>query len=370
MRKHVGIRSLAVSFPEIVRTNDYWRAKCPEAVADAEQKSLSRLFSAKSAAPPTDPFDIEMAPYLSDPFRGSVERRVLPPGEGSLMLELKAAERALAAAGMSPQDVGAVTVASLMPDTFGLGNAAHLTRRLGMSVPAWNLESACCGTVVSLQNATALVRSGEYKSVLVIVSNSNSRVLEDTDSLSWFMADGAGALVVGEMPEGEGVLGMKVIGTQETCNAFVFEMEADPAGKARIRLRAGDESAGRLMRERSAIQLRTCVDGALAAAGVSLSDINFFVFNTPVAWFAPFCARELGVDRDKTINMYTSYGNIGAALTTANLYHAAQAGKIRRGDLVLVYAVGSVSTAGAAVMRWGDVALGPPPPPSSELPHG
>jgi 3-oxoacyl-[acyl-carrier-protein] synthase-3 len=360
MSKSAGIRALAVSFPDVVRTNDYWRTRYPEAVADAQQRTLARLFSAKSAAAPTDAFDIEMAPYLSDPFRGTVERRALAPGETSLDIERRAAEGAIAAAGMSAADVGAVMVASMIPDTIGLGNAAHLTKKMGLSVPAWNVESACCGFVVATQTAAALVRAGEYESVLVIVSSANSRLLDDVDSLSWFMADGAGAALIGEVAPGEGFLGTKVIGTQETCNAFVFEAVAEEGG-SRVRLRGGDESAGRLMRERSEPQLHTCVDGALRAANVTLDDIQFFVFNTPVAWFARFCARALGIDPERTINMYPSYGNMGPALTTANLYHAAQARRIRKGDLVLVYAVGSVSTAGATVMRWGDVALGPLP---------
>jgi 3-oxoacyl-[acyl-carrier-protein] synthase-3 len=254
-----------------------------------------------------------------------------------------------------------VVVASIIPDTLGVGNAAHLTKQMGMNVPAWNVESGCCGFMVALQTATALVRSGEYESVLVAASSSYSRLVDDQDSLSWFLADGAGAALVGEVPPGEGVLGTKLIGTQETCNAFVFEPVPDGKGGARVRMRAGEESAGRLMRERSEPQLRLCVDGALRAAGVSLDEIKFFVVNTPVAWFSRFVARALGIDPERTISVYPSYGNMGVALTTANLYHAAAAGKMRKGDLILVYGVGSISTAGATIMRWGDVALGPPP---------
>jgi len=359
--KSVGLRSLAVSFPAEVRHNDYWRENFPEAVADAERRSMARLFSATPARAIQHPFDIEMAPYVADPFRGAVERRVLSDGQTALDIELAAAGHALDAAGMSGHELDAVMVASMIPDMVGLGNAAFLTRAMGLTIPAWNIESACCGAVVALQNATALVRGGEYRSVLVAVSSANSRVLDDEDSLSWFMADGAGAFVVGEVEPSEGVLGTKVIGTQETCGAFVFEPVAAADGSTRIRLRAGEESAGQRMRDRAEPQLRTCVDGALAAAGVGLGDIDFFVFNTPVRWFAPFCARALGIDPGRTVNMFQAYGNLGPALTTANLYHAARSGKIRKGDLVLVFAVGSVSTAGATVMRWGDVGLGPLP---------
>jgi 3-oxoacyl-[acyl-carrier-protein] synthase-3 len=352
----VGIRALAVAFPELVRENSYWREHHADAVATAEGRALARLFSMKAAS--EDPFDIEMAPYAGDPFRGTVERRVLAPGEGSLDLEQRAAGAALAAAGVEPD---AMLVASFMPDSLGAGNAAYLSRRLGLRIPAWNLESACAGAVVGIKTAAALVRAGEYERILVVVSTCYSRALEPADSLSWFMADGAGAVLVGRSPDGDGLLGSHVISTQETCDAFRFELARDAQGAPCIRMRGGSEHAGRLMRERSAEQLRACVDGALARAGVALGDIAFFVFNTPVAWFARFCARVLGVDPARTISTYERYGNVGAALTTANLYHAASEGRIRRGDLVLVYAVGSVSTAGALVLRWGDVALGPAP---------
>src|SRR5262245_31951603 len=95
-----GLTSLAVSFPGVIRTNRYWRERYPEAVASAEARSLSRLFSAKGSEAPSDPFDIAMAPYLQDPFRGAVERRVLAPGETSLMIEKRAASAALKAAGL------------------------------------------------------------------------------------------------------------------------------------------------------------------------------------------------------------------------------------------------------------------------------
>jgi 3-oxoacyl-[acyl-carrier-protein] synthase-3 len=353
-----GIHALAVSFPATIRTGEYFRAHHPEALADAEQKSLARLFSAKNDAPPEDPFDIEMAPYLSDPFRGTVERHVLAPGESSLALELDAARQVLRAARLAPSDVDAIMVASFVPDTMAAGNATWLARALDVTVPAWNLESACASTIVGIQNAAALIRAGEYERVLLVVSCTYSRLLDANDSLSWFMGDGAGALVIGRTPASEGVLATKVISTQETCGAFDVAPIVDGSGRAVLRMQPGDPNAGRVMRDRAADQLRTCVDGALARAGVKLDDVAFFVFNTPVAWFARACARTLGVDPERTISVYPSYGNIGAALTTANLYHAARAGKIRRGDLVLVYAVGSTSTAGATLMRWGDVGLG------------
>jgi acyl carrier protein len=107
--------------------------------------------------------------------------------------------------------------------------------------------------------------------------------------------------------------------------------------------------------------VRACCEGAVAAAGVTFEQIDFFAFNTPTAWYASVCTRALGIDSERTINLYPRYANIGPVFPIANLYHAAQTGKIRENDLVLVYTNGAAATAAAMVMRWGDVALGSVP---------
>jgi len=91
---------------------------------------------------------------------------------------------------------------------------------------------------------------------------------------------------------------------------------------------------------------------------VKLSEIDFFVFNTPTAWYGEFCRRSLGIPEERSVDTYPEFANVGPALLPVNLYRAAQSGRLRPGDLVLVYTIGSVSSAGALVMRWGDVALG------------
>ena len=109
---------------------------------------------------------------------------------------------------------------------------------------------------------------------------------------------------------------------------------------------------------------RFCCEGAVAAAGLSLEQIDFFAFNTPTAWYASVCARALGINPQRTINLYPRYANIGPVFPIANLYHAALAGKIRENELVLVYTNGATATAAATVMRWGDVVLGSVPAPA------
>jgi 3-oxoacyl-[acyl-carrier-protein] synthase-3 len=368
MTRHLnlaGMKSLAVSYPRQVRTNDYFRQKYPEVVAGAEQTTLAKIWAAPDdSSPRVEAFDAEMAPYLSDPFRGAVRRRVVADGESSLSLELASASQALAAARMGAADVDLLIDCSFRSDTIGVGNATVLAAELGVKGAAWNLETACSGSVVALQTAAALVRAGEHRNVLVVTSCTYSRDADEGDSLSWFLGDGAGAFVVGATNGREGVLGGKTIHTADTCGAFRYELSSAPGGAPKIRMLSG-KGAGKVLRESATVYLRACCDGALRAAGVELGDIDFFVFNTPTAWYARFCARALGVDWEKTIDTYPLYGNMGPALMPTNLYRAAKSGRIRPQALVLLYAIGSSSSASAAVLRWGDVALGADP--ESEL---
>jgi 3-oxoacyl-[acyl-carrier-protein] synthase-3 len=262
---------------------------------------------------------------------------------------------------MSARDVDLAIVCSFLPDQPGVGNAAFVARELGLRAPAFNLESTCSSGLVALQTACAYVRAGDHGSILVVVSCTYSRVSDPRDSLSWFLGDGGGAFVVGAVPDGEGVLGAGTVHTAETCGTFSYRI-ADNA----IRIGASASTA-RILRETAAGYLRACVDQALARAGVALTDIALFVFNTPTAWFAKTCARALGVPEARTVDTYPLYANMGPALMPINLHHAAANGRIRRGELVLVFTIGSVGTASAVVMRWGDVALGPAVPPPEEV---
>jgi 3-oxoacyl-[acyl-carrier-protein] synthase III len=362
MMTGAGLRALSVQFPRGVRTNQFFRNHHADVVQSIEQKAKLKVWSGSEKGDSDSEFDHEMAQYLKDPFRGTVERRVLTPGESSLTLEKAAAEQALEAAGLAPEDVDLMIVVSFLPDSFGLNNAAFLARDLGLKRAAWNLETACAGANVALQTACGLVRAGDYDNVLVVVSCCYSRDTDTHDTISWTVGDGAGAFVIGKVKNGYGRLGQKSVHTGVTCGALWFENYVTPEGKLWFRLLASD-SAGKLLRDTAKPFLLECCHGALEKADLQLSDVDHFVFNTPTAWYAKFCARSLGVDPERTIDMYPKYANIGPALLPANLFHAAREKRFKPDDIVLLYSIGSISSCGAMVMRWGDVALGHDPRP-------
>jgi len=370
MNLPVGIRSIAVKFPRIVRTNDYWREKFPELVDRASPKRvrLERPAAFSTDASGIEIWSQEVKPYLADPFRGNVERRVLDLDESSLTLECDAAREAIAAAKLATEEIDLAIACSLCSDRIAPGSAAALVRKLELSCPAWNLESTCSSALVALQNAWALVQTGLYRHVLVVVSYIGSHSVDEEDTLSWSVGDGAGAFVVSALKPNQGILGTKIVPTAATCGAYLHEIATDTQGKPWIRTKTGKDAS--LLAETAVDFVRTCCHGAVAAAGVALEQIDFFAFNTPTAWYANVCTRALGIDPERTINLYPRYANIGAVLPVANLYHAAFEGKICENDLILVYTNGAGATAAAIVMRWGDVALAAVPIPPTPLGKG
>jgi 3-oxoacyl-[acyl-carrier-protein] synthase-3 len=244
-----------------------------------------------------------------------------------------------------------------MADQLAVGNATFLIRELGVGRPCWNLEAACASSIVGFHTACGLIQAGQYRNILVVASSTCSRISDEQDTISWFLGDGAGAFIVGEVAQGEGVLGMHTVPTTETCDTFYIENDVSRGTGKNLVMRVKPGS-GKIMHETAEPYLRRCCEGAIKRAGVTLKDIDFFIFNTATAWFEKFGARSLGVDPDRTISVFARNGNIGAALMPANLHYAAATRRIKSGDLVLMYGMGSVSAASAAVMRWGDVRLG------------
>lgn len=346
MARIAGLRSLAVHFPEEIRTNDWWRTHHPEMVESAQQRTLAKVFSQEG--PPATIFDAAMQPFERDPFRGAVERRVAGTAT-SIDLEKAAATKALDAAGLGPEDVDLLISTGFPRHEPVIGNAVHVAGDLGFTGAAWNLESACGGPLNALLTAGALVDAGLHRRVLVTVSCTYLHSARATDTLSWFMGDGAGAFVVGE--GGARLLGGHAQHTADTRGTWFHTH--DEQG-----LRMGaSKRTGPVMRASAEPQLRACTEGALSQAGLVLGDIDFFVFHTPTAWFADFATRALGIAGDRTVCTYARFANVGPALTTTNLHEAASTGKLAPGDRVLVFGPGSASSSAAVVLEWGDVGL-------------
>ncbi len=343
--------------PSGVRTNDYWRSLYPTVVEDLEQKGRHKIWSPPPNSIGTSLFLEEMAPYLHDPFRGTVERRVLGAGQTSLSIECGAARRALDAAGIGPENIDITLCVSFLGDHAGLGNGAFLARALDLPGPAWNVESTCAGSLAALDLASSLIGSGRADRILVVTSCDYSRRIDERDVLSWTSGDGAAAFVVGRASSNHGILGSNFIPTTATCGSLYFEYCEPAPNEYGVRMQCTAD-AGRLLRETSEDCIRRTCERAMTQAGVTIHDVDHFIFATPTAWYANFCARSLGIDPRRCVDTYPQYANIGPVCWLANLYEHARSRGIRSGDIVLLCAIGSVSSAGAIVARFGTMNLG------------
>jgi 3-oxoacyl-[acyl-carrier-protein] synthase-3 len=353
---NAGIRSIAVGFPRTVRTNDWFKENHREAFARAEASTLAKVFAAENGTARTRKFDDAMTRYLADPFRGTKERRVLAEDQSPIDLERDVAREALARADLAVEDIDLILVAAFPTANHVLGDGVYLASALGTELPAYNVESACSGGIALLQLANAMVASGQARNVLAVVSCSYSRACDFSDTVTWFLGDGVGAYVVGPVGDGEGFKAFHSINTAEACGAFEYRIEVD-GGVARTAIRAGQE-AGRKLRDMTQRVIHEACTEAARKAGVRLADIDFFVTNTPMAWFRDLFAATLGIPTAKTVCTYERFANLGPALNPVNLHAALATGRVRPGDTVLLFSIGGGSTAGAAVVRIGRVGVG------------
>ena len=350
-----GITAMSVYFPKHVRHNGWWREAAPEFIERLERKLGQQVWEAGEAL---NPWQRAMAPYLGDVFRGSQERRVLGEDENAHSMEAAAARRLLRAAGLAPADIDLVLVSSFFPDQYVLGDAIGLATQMGFSCPCYNVESACGVGVADLVMACSMVESGRARRVLVITACTYSRSADADNPMSLTSGDGAAAFLVAPVAAGHGLRGWKGFSTVESATAFDYEMVADPKQKYLLKMFANAD-AGRSLEACCLKYLPAACHGALADAGLTVDDLAFAVFPTPTAWFAEFGRAMLGLRPDQTIDTYPRFANTGPVLMPQNLYYAAREGRIRPGDDVLLFTLGSMSTSGAAILRMSDFIVAP-----------
>ncbi|MGB3514130.1 MAG: 3-oxoacyl-[acyl-carrier-protein] synthase III C-terminal domain-containing protein [Microcoleaceae cyanobacterium] len=365
MNQSVGIRALAVNFPEYVLTNDHWKKNYPDLLLKLEQKNQTvRLFDPDSQE--NKNWVQAVKPYQEDIFRGTLERRVLTGNETSLTIECGAIEKVLQAAKLDINEVDLLISCAMFPEKIAIGNATLIARELGFRGTAWNLNANCGGALLALENAVYVIQSQKIDRVLVSVSCDYSKHIEYTNPFSFTLGDGASAFIVEKVKTGEGLLHSYSINTHESCDVIYPEFTVDGNGNPKLLIAINKE----MVKYVSSLLIKyfqECCTKVLAQSGIRVEDIDFFVFYPPSAGYINFCASELNIPQHKTIDIFPQYGNISVASVIAALYHTAEQRKIKKGDLVMTYAHGFSGAAAAHLMRWGDVALGPVPPTSESL---
>jgi 3-oxoacyl-[acyl-carrier-protein] synthase III len=355
----VGILGIGTFLPPGVRTNDYF-AVAPQKERDEARRQGDVLAVDRTTRGPLAPEIVEaMARHAGDPFQGARLRRVIADGVETSDLEVEAARRALASAGLAPDAIDVLIVHSLTPDLLHPSNAPAVQHKCGLvNALAWGLDVGCASAVVALATAVGLVRGGTARKVLCVFSSAASRTIESSSSAALIFGDGAAAFVVGELPEGYGLLGawQRTDGSlrDAVVNATMVDGKPERAWYKHaglIRFASLDPERGR---ETGARQVEFCREaclGALDRAGLSIRDVDLFLGGQTLAWLPEALCRGLGLPMDRTIDTFAEVANLGSSTMPYNLEHALATGRAHDGDIVLVYAPGAGFTRAAAVFR-------------------
>ena len=280
---------------------------------------------------------------------GIKSRYVAGDGETTATLATEACRNALEHAGIAAADIDLIVLATATPDQTFPSSATKVQALLGIpDCIAFDVHAVCTGFLYALTVADSMLRSGSARTALVIGAETFSRILDWEDRTTCVLfGDGAGALVL-RSEEGEsGVLATK-LHADGRHNDLLF-VDGGPSttgtvGKLRMK--------GREVFRHAVINLADVLTEVLAAAGLTAADVDWVVPHQANARILDATARKLGLPAEKVVVTVDRHANTSAASVPLALDTAVRDGRIKRGDLVVLEAMGGGFTWGAAALRY------------------
>jgi len=275
-------------------------------------------------------------------------------GECTSDLAVRAAEDALADAGLEPSDIDLIVLATSTPDNTFPATAVAVQAELGIyHGAAYDLQAVCSGFVFAIANADAMLRAGQGKRALVIGAETFSRILDWTDRTTCVLfGDGAGAVVL-ETEEGAGTIADRGV--------LSSHLRSDGRHKLKLYVDGGPSSTGTVghlrMEGREVFKhavgmISDVINAAFEATGTGPDDIDWFVPHQANQRIIDASARKLGIASDKVVSTVARHGNTSAASVPLALHEAVRDGRIKPGHLVMLEAMGGGFTWGSALVRW------------------
>lgn len=285
---------------------------------------------------------------------GIRERRIAAEGELTSTMGILAAKAALADAGMGPEDIDLIILATSTPDQTFPATAVTIQAELGMNHgAAFDMQAVCSGFVFALATADSYLKSGQFNRALVIGAEAFSRILDWQDrSTCVLFGDGAGAVVV-EAQKLNGALTDR--GILATC------LRSDGRYRDKLYVDGGPSSTGTVGHVRmdgpevfrhAVTKISEVIDATLTQAGYLASDIDWFVPHQANKRILDGAARKLGLDPERIIITVDKHANTSAASIPLALSQGCADGRIKENDLVLIEAMGAGFTWGALLIRW------------------
>lgn len=277
-------------------------------------------------------------------------RYIAGEGETTGSLATDAARAAIAAAGMVPADIDLIVLATATPDQTFPATATIVQARLGIDdCVAFDVAAVCSGFLYAVQVADSMLRAGVHNRALVIGAETFTRILDWEDRTTCVLfGDGAGAIVLeARETEDQGILSTR-LHADGRHNQLLY-VDGGPSttgtvGKVRMK--------GREVFRHAVTNLASVMGEALEAANLSPSDVDWVVPHQANARILDATARKLDLAPEKVIMTVDQHANTSAASVPLALDAAVQDGRIKRGDLLVLEAMGGGFTWGAAVVRY------------------
>lgn len=289
---------------------------------------------------------------------GIKERHVVSPHESTSTMAIAAARQALERAGVSPWQVDLVICCTATPDFLFPSTACLIQHEIGAeNAGAFDLEAACSGFIYGLSVGSQFIKTGDYKTVLVVAAEALSRFIDWTDRATCVLfGDGAGAVVLEASESRNGLLSF-VLGAHGVGEDLIKL----PAGGARKpatpeTLESGAHFIKMNGQEVYRFAVRIMGDSAVEAlekAGLKNEDISLFIPHQANLRIISSIADRLGLDHEKIFIDIDKYGNTSAASIPIALCEAVEAGRVKPGDNILFVAFGAGLTSAASIVKWG-----------------
>lgn len=283
--------------------------------------------------------------------RTGIERRhIAADGEMTSDLATKAAERALEHAGLTAADIDLIILATSTPDNTFPASAVQVQYNLGMTHgSAFDVQAVCSGFVYAMTTANSFIKAGTARTVLVIGAETFSRILdwEERDTCVLF-GDGAGAVILAAQEDTDrGVLTCHLRSDGRHKDKLYVDggpSSSDKVGKLRMR--------GREVFVHAVKMISDVVDDAFAATGTTGDDLDWLIPHQANKRIIEGSADKLGIQRSKIIMTVQDHGNTSAASIPLAIERAVSTGKLQRGHLVMLEAMGGGFTWGSVLLRW------------------
>jgi 3-oxoacyl-[acyl-carrier-protein] synthase III len=292
---------------------------------------------------------------------GIRERHFAPEGVVTSQLASEAAANALASAGLAPEQVDLLVVATLTPDRPLPSCAVMVQARMGLTCPAFDLNAACAGFSYSGTVATSMIESGAAENALVVGAELLSRVINLTDrSTCVLFGDGAGAAVF--VPSAEPGVMASTLGADGKLAGLLtipaggterpIDQEAIEAHENTIQMASGSE-----VFRRAVVEMSAACRAMMDKAGVGPDEVDLLIPHQANARIVAAVGQRLGIPPERALLDMESVGNTSAASIPIALDRAVRAGRVHQGDLVLMASFGAGLAWGATLLKW----TAPPP---------